>query len=81
MKLVKYIIPFVLLALPLTGTSQNIKTGLEVLKASNFKVLEGKRVGLITNLPDSTIILSQQLMFFTKQRMLNWLLYLALNMV
>lgn len=49
MKLVKYIIPFVLLALPLTGTSQNIKTGLEVLKASNFKVLEGKRVGLITN--------------------------------
>ncbi|MBP8677819.1 MAG: DUF1343 domain-containing protein, partial [Bacteroidales bacterium] len=26
-----------------------IKTGLEVLKASNFKILEGKRVGLITN--------------------------------
>ena len=27
----------------------NIKTGIEVLKESNFKVLEGKRVGLITN--------------------------------
>ena len=31
------------------GYSQKIMTGLEVLKASNFKVLEGKRVGLITN--------------------------------
>ena len=28
---------------------QKIKTGLEVLKSKNFKVLEGKRVGLITN--------------------------------
>lgn len=27
----------------------NIKTGIEVLKAENFKSLEGKRVGLITN--------------------------------
>lgn len=27
----------------------NIKTGIEVLKADNFKLLEGKRVGLITN--------------------------------
>ena len=27
----------------------NIKTGIEVLKESNFKALEGKRVGLITN--------------------------------
>lgn len=26
-----------------------IKTGIEVLKADNFKILEGKRVGLITN--------------------------------
>lgn len=26
-----------------------VKTGIEVLKASNFKILEGKRVGLITN--------------------------------
>ena len=26
-----------------------IKTGIEVLKEQNFKILEGKRVGLITN--------------------------------
>ncbi len=43
------IISAILLALPVAGSSQNIKTGLEVLKASNFKALEGKRVGLITN--------------------------------
>lgn len=49
MKFLKLIIPVILLALPLTGVSRNIKTGLEVLKASNFKILEGKRVGLITN--------------------------------
>lgn len=49
MKFLKLIIPLILLALPLTGVSRNIKTGLEVLKASNFKILEGKRVGLITN--------------------------------
>lgn len=29
--------------------SQKIKTGIEVLKSTNFKILEGKRVGLITN--------------------------------
>lgn len=29
--------------------AQKIKTGIEVLKAQNFKILEGKRVGLITN--------------------------------
>lgn len=29
--------------------SQQVKTGLEVLKAQNFKMLEGKKVGLITN--------------------------------
>lgn len=33
----------------LRGYSQKVMTGLEVLKASNFKILEGKRVGLITN--------------------------------
>ena len=37
----------------LCGTSQaqkiRIKTGIEVLKDQNFKCLEGKRVGLITN--------------------------------
>ena len=36
-----------LLTAPVYG--QKIKTGLEVLKSKNFKVLEGKRVGLITN--------------------------------
>ncbi|PXV63007.1 uncharacterized protein YbbC (DUF1343 family) [Dysgonomonas alginatilytica] len=29
--------------------AQKIKTGIEVLKEQNFKILEGKRVGLITN--------------------------------
>lgn len=34
-----------------TSTAQkiNITTGIEVLKETNFKILEGKRVGLITN--------------------------------
>lgn len=30
-------------------TENKIKTGIEVLKEQNFKCLEGKRVGLITN--------------------------------
>ena len=29
--------------------AQNIMTGIEVLKESNFEILKGKRVGLITN--------------------------------
>ncbi len=29
--------------------AQKIRTGIEVLKSQNFKILEGKRVGLITN--------------------------------
>jgi len=29
--------------------SQKVKTGIEVLRESNFKILQGKRVGLITN--------------------------------
>lgn len=29
--------------------AQKVKTGIEVLKANNFKILEGKRVGLVTN--------------------------------
>lgn len=29
--------------------AQKVKTGIEMLKATNFKVLEGKRVGLVTN--------------------------------
>lgn len=32
-----------------TAFAQNIRTGIEMLKAQNFKILEGKRVGLITN--------------------------------
>ena len=30
-------------------SAQKVKTGIEVLKSQNFKMLEGKRVGLITN--------------------------------
>ena len=30
-------------------SAKQIKTGIEVLKEQNFKCLEGKRVGLITN--------------------------------
>ncbi|MCI7786868.1 MAG: DUF1343 domain-containing protein [Prevotella sp.] len=33
----------------LTVSAQKVKTGIEVLKANNFKQLEGKRVGLVTN--------------------------------
>ena len=33
----------------MTAQSIRIKTGIEVLKSQNFKCLEGKRVGLITN--------------------------------
>lgn len=29
--------------------AQKVKTGIEVLKATDFKILEGKRVGLVTN--------------------------------
>ena len=35
--------------LPSQAGSPKIKTGIEVLKASGFKILEGKRIGLITN--------------------------------
>lgn len=34
---------------PLFANKITIKTGIEVLKEQNFKILEGKRVGLITN--------------------------------
>jgi len=30
-------------------SAQKVKTGIEVLKSQNFKMLEGKRIGLITN--------------------------------
>lgn len=35
--------------MPANAQKIRIKTGIEVLKADNFKILEGKRVGLITN--------------------------------
>ena len=47
----KSIILFALCFLSVTAFAQKIKikTGIEILKEQNFKVLEGKRVGLITN--------------------------------
>jgi len=39
----------VLCIIAVAAHAQKIKTGIEVLKAQNFKILEGKRVGLITN--------------------------------
>ena len=38
-----------LLSLTIQAQKIKIKTGIEVLKEQNFKCLEGKRVGLITN--------------------------------
>lgn len=49
MRIKNFAISAVVFALPFVTSAQNIKTGLEVLKESNFKILEGKRVGLITN--------------------------------
>ncbi len=49
MKKIKIICIVFLSLFALRGYSQKVMTGLEVLKASNFKILEGKRVGLITN--------------------------------
>jgi uncharacterized protein YbbC (DUF1343 family) len=47
----KFILPLlILLIIPVTGQEKNIvKTGIDVLKESNFEILKGKRVGLITN--------------------------------
>ena len=49
MKLKKYIILCFIATFAVSLNAQNIMTGIEVLKADNFKILEGKRVGLITN--------------------------------
>lgn len=49
MKRIKIIIALFLSAFILPISAQTIKTGIEVLKADKFKILEGKRVGLITN--------------------------------
>jgi uncharacterized protein YbbC (DUF1343 family) len=46
----KYIITLIfLLNLPLFSQEPAIKLGIEVLRESNFEILKGKRVGLITN--------------------------------
>ena len=45
----KYIITLLVIGFLTPLQAQKIKTGIEVLKDQNFKILEGKRVGLITN--------------------------------
>ena len=40
---------FLCLSLGAQAQKIHIKTGIEVLKSQNFRCLEGKRVGLITN--------------------------------
>lgn len=51
MKVIKYILLAMIPFFAGTTYAQKIRiqTGIEVLKQSNFKILEGKRVGLITN--------------------------------
>lgn len=51
MNKLKYLFILITVAAFVNCTAQNVKfqTGLEVLKEQNFKILEGKRVGLITN--------------------------------
>lgn len=51
MKVIKYILLALIPFFAGTAFAQKIRiqTGIEVLKNSNFKLLEGKRVGLITN--------------------------------
>ena len=51
MKVIKYILLAMIPFFAGTAFAQKIRiqTGIEVLKNSNFKLLEGKRVGLITN--------------------------------
>lgn len=44
-----FILLMSLLTLTLGAQTIKVKTGIEVLKQQNFKMLEGKRVGLITN--------------------------------
>ena len=46
-----FVVLSILILIPIVSFSQKIKikTGIEVLKEQNFKILEGKRVGLITN--------------------------------
>ena len=49
MKLKKYIILCLITSLTGGLSAQKTMTGIEVLKKDNFKILERKRVGLITN--------------------------------
>jgi|AGTN01.2.fsa_nt_gi Uncharacterized protein conserved in bacteria len=44
-----FVICGLLISLPSSAQRIRVKTGIEVLKESNFKILQGKRVGLITN--------------------------------
>lgn len=43
------ILLLLLLSISVSAQKIHIKTGIEVLKSQNFKILEGKRVGLLTN--------------------------------
>lgn len=49
MKRLLFVLSFFTFCLGLHAQKIRIKTGIEVLKQQNFKILEGKRVGLITN--------------------------------
>ncbi|MFA6335654.1 MAG: DUF1343 domain-containing protein [Bacteroidales bacterium] len=49
MKNIKILIIAVLCLITGSAQAQKVKTGVEVLEAQNFKILKGKRVGLITN--------------------------------
>ena len=44
-----FIICGLLISLSSSAQKIHVKTGIEVLKESNFKILQGKRVVLITN--------------------------------
>lgn len=48
-KLIPLFFIFIGLLTPAHATHPKVKTGIEVLKSSNFKILDGKKVGLITN--------------------------------
>jgi len=49
MKRINNLITLLLMFISFAAFAQRVKPGIEVLKEQNFKILEGKRVGLITN--------------------------------
>lgn len=49
MKFTKLIITVALMIVTYMMTAQDVDTGIDVLQEQKFKILEGKRVGLITN--------------------------------